>query len=52
MIKLLTSVYFHFSISELNFILTVIKNLLVEISLISVLFFKKSIAMKSVQGGV
>lgn len=41
MIKLLTSVYFHFSISELNFILTVIKNLLVEISLISVLFFFK-----------
>lgn len=43
MIKLLTSVYFHFSISELNFILTVIKNLLVEISLIcsSLLFFFK-----------
>lgn len=39
MIKLLTSVYFHFSISELNFILTVIKNLLVEISLICSSFF-------------
>lgn len=40
MIKLLTSVYFHFSISELNFILAVIKNLLLEISLISVPFLK------------